>query len=326
MNAALGPVGRWFQARVNNGVDDAMHMAFVDRAGAVRRSWLIPHRLHDGRSALKQVFDYRGIAAVEPPFNPRMVAMPLGRLLAARPWRSIPRAQAPAWRHEPQWRPGKVASVLCRLIDEQDSACLQRWASDRGISLTALMLWAQHRAVMRTLCRSDTGGTWFVPVDMRPAVSEQGNCSAGVYVHLPAGCRAEDVHQRLAAALRAGQHWWLWYQATWIARLGQRFLDWLYPRLARPGLYIGSFSALGHWQVPTSDAFASDESFYICGPGSPAYPVSNGVTLVNDHISLALRVDRGVDPEGELAGQLLQAWAGILEQLCRDVRRQQEVA
>jgi len=323
----LGPIGRWFQARVNNGVDDAIRMAIIDGHGEVKRAWLIPHRLHDGRSALRQIFRFLDIAFAEPPLNPRMQRMPLLRLLAARPWRSIPVAAAPAWRHEPAGRDDDaVAEPVFRVLDRNSRDLLQCWADGHGVSLTAVMLWAQHRAVMKSLCRKDSGGIWFVPVDMRPAVAGEGNGSGGVYIHLRPGCSPADVHAALGAALKAGQHWWLWLQAVWVARLGQRLLDWLYPRLARPGQYVGSFSALGQWQVSPGDALAAGDSFYICGPGSPAYPVSNGFTQVNDHISLVLRVDRGVDPDGVLAPATLAAWAGILEQLCSDARRQQEVA
>ena len=101
----LGPIGRWFQARVNNGVDDAIRMAIIDGHGEVKRAWLIPHRLHDGRSALRQIFRFLDIAFAEPPLNPRMQRMPLLRLLAARPWRSIPVAAAPAWRVPPATSP-----------------------------------------------------------------------------------------------------------------------------------------------------------------------------------------------------------------------------
>ena len=69
---ALDPLGRWFQARVNNGVDDAMALALVAGNGRLRRCWQVAHRLHDGRGALQAMLSQCGVDFVPPPFNPRM--------------------------------------------------------------------------------------------------------------------------------------------------------------------------------------------------------------------------------------------------------------
>ena len=317
--SATDLIGRWFLARRRQGVDDTMYFAVVDASGAVLDWQGYPHASHDGLGALTLMLEQQG-CTFRPPRHGRALAPPsLWSLLKGRPWRHQPAINAPQWLRPPaatgNRRCGAEAIQVFRFSQARTRALEQR-ARELQVSLTALVLAAQHRVISAALCQPGTGGGWFVPVDLRASISlprfTMNHCS-GVFLDLPAAASPAHVHRQVRERLRAGLHWWYWLQARLVARLGQWCVNVLYGRLARPGRYLGSFSMLGHWQVDwRGSGFPADAALACCGPGSPTYPVANGVMVTNGALTLALKADPSLGLSDSQVAALMHDWVGEL--------------
>lgn len=319
MTLSFDPVGRWFEARSHHGVDDRMTFGVVGAAGQVLARRTLSHARFDGIGALHVLLPEWGVGFIAPQDSREQQAPGWREILQARPWVRERTPIRPGWRRGPAVSGAPVQETETLVLGTDETAALKREAKRRGVSLLSLVLWAEHRMVMQHLCADGDGGTWFVPVNLRGPLalpSHNMNHSAGVYLDLPAHVSPERIHASLRQALKRKQHWWNFYQALWAARLGQTFLNWLYPRVARPGHCLGSFSMLGDWHVDWRDSgLPEDAALYCCGPGSPAYPVSNGVMVTNGRLTLTLKFDAFLGQEPGTTRTLLGAWRNNLTDL-----------
>lgn len=325
---SFDPIGRWFAARSHHGVDDRMTFGIIAADGKVRLQRGLSHARCDGIGAMHLLLPQWGARFIAPPDSREQRAPTLGELIAGKPWQRDAQGSKPQWRFGRGGAPSGPDAVQALVLSAEQSAALKAESKRRGVSLLALLLWAEHRMVMQQLCRNTDGGAWFVPVNLRGPLalpSHTMNHSAGVYLDLPALVSPEQIHAQLREALQRKQHWWNFFQALWSARLGQRFLNWLYPRIAKPGSCLGSFSMLGDWHVEWPQGNHPDSaSLYCCGPGSPAYPVANGVMVTNGRISLALRLDPYLGHDTGTTRQLLQVWRDHLLGLLNESGHREE--
>ena len=307
-------IGRWFLARRHHGVDDTMYFAVVDGRGEVIASRGYAHARFDGRGALIGMLKQMGVTFRPPQIGQGRRAPGWWALLRSRPWRQ-PSTPIPDWR-EPvnadRDRTDGFAGLQIYRFRREATMALEQQAAEQGVSLTALILAAEHRAISALLCQTGSRGSWFVPVDLRGSVSlsrDSMNHCSGVFVTLADHGQGSDVHRQLKARLKAGAHWWYWFQARLLARLGQAVVNRAYASLARPGRYLGSYSMLGRWQVDWRGSdFPEDAALVCCGPGSPTYPFANGVILTNGCLTLAMKPDPSLGLSADQSRTLMARW------------------
>ncbi|MDX1805136.1 MAG: hypothetical protein R3292_13785 [Alcanivorax sp.] len=309
-------IGMWYRARARHGVDDTIMVKVLDAQGDTLQSFGLRHRDHDGIGVLFRFFRQHGMAL--PP-------MPVSRESRPPPWwrrltgqvRGLPPVHSPIpWRHFED-RDG-LASMQSLCLSQQQTATLLQRLQRKGVSLSAALLCGLQRAVDDTLLDHPVRGSWLYPVNMRGAVPmacDEMNLSSAFYTSVSAAESPRIVADRLRRQLRANLHWRMWHLARIGRFIGRAGVNWLSDRMANGPRHLGSLSNLGHWQVDmASGGFPDTAVMAICAPGSPAYPVANGVMIVNGRMTLSMKLHQSLGAGAATARSCLQRWQFHLEE------------
>lgn len=309
-------VGRWFVARKVNGVDSTMRIRMVDADGKLQEEIQLPHSEYDGMGALTTTFDERGIGYKGPANSREKRPVPLLKLLWDGAWRR-PVSLQPTWKKLDSNAVASSGDFRSILLTEAETSAVHQEAKRRGITAVGMLLWAEHRMLLDELQTEDSkGGCWLIPVNLRGPLRlprPTQNHASGLFLDIPRETTPEFIHEQMRQAMARGQHWWAWFVGLTMARMGQRFLNWAFPRMVVPGRYMGAFSMLGRWQVDwRGSGFPENTYLTVCGPGSPGFPVSNGVIEVNGRLSLSIRPDNVLQVDSEGYDRMLQVWKSNL--------------
>lgn len=316
--ADTDPVGLWYRARLHDGIDDRMWFGFfaADRAAATPDWVTLSHCHYDGIGALAELFAARGWQVGE---------LPRGRDRNAPSWRQrwfgkrVPVAKAaPRWRALDPERSHDAASqppAAC-LLDEDESAAIERAARAAGVSTTSWLLWTADRAARELIAEADAALPWVFPVNLRGAVSasraSMNQCS-GIAVQLTADTTPHALHAQTSARLAAGEHWRTWdglQIGRWLGAGGVRAL---YCLLRAPaGRHAGSYSNLGDWPPPNVDSRGQPEpaGLIAVAPGSPAYPISAATLRWRGRRAFGCRLHPVIAAPG-LAEAFLARWRAL---------------
>ncbi len=130
-------------------------------------------------------------------------------------------------------------------------------------------------------------GTWTLPVNLRPVLKREdynSNHSSGVLISFHQNKTPMDIHQQIKNALKNKVHWAVW----WIHQIGRIIgfsgMRYLSNKNAKKNFWVGSFSYLGEWDLP------SDEIFVGGPPGSKNFPISVMVMIANSHMTISLKI------------------------------------
>lgn len=304
-------LGMWYRARARYGVDDSIHFAVIEPDDGGRFDFPVRHREHDGIGGLFRLLREWKVPAPPMPHSRQQRPPPLWRWLRRAADEPVP---APRWRDLGGSGDGGVQSVW---LDAEQTAALQQRARLARVSLNTLLLLALNRAVAATLLRTPAAGRWLYPVNMRGAVSrarDDMNLSSGFYLTVAPEDTPCQLDQRVRKALAANRHWLNWYAAQVGRLVGQRGVDWLCGRFLRGALHLGSFTSLGEWHLDLAKAGFSPRALVtLCGPGSPNHPVSNGAMIVNERLTLSLKLDPVLGADAAVTRTCLERWRTGLE-------------
>ena len=280
----------WFRARRKMGFDDGMHYGVIEPSSDCLHAYRMPHELRDGVGACLYLLRTSGVAGWQDlPVRKRSVP----GFFAT--WRKHRRAAAPV---APKWRPGasllqvEELPISYRALTEEQTAALQAVARSRKTSLNVLVLSAVHKMVTQELLESG-GGAWFVPVSLRGSLvlpSDEMNHASGFYLSLSEDADMKAIQHGMIAAMRTGEHWWLWHQARLVAMAGQWLVDLVFRAMHGRSHYLGSFSNMGEWKVDwRGSRFAEDALLWGCSPGSPTHPLGACMVICNNRLVLSFK-------------------------------------
>jgi len=98
------------------------------------------------------------------------------------------------------------------------------------------------------------------------------------------------IQHGMIAAMRTGEHWWLWHQARLVAMAGQWLVDLVFRAMHGRSHYLGSFSNMGEWKVDwRGSRFAEDALLWGCSPGSPTHPLGACMVICNNRLVLSFK-------------------------------------
>lgn len=305
------PVGMWYAARKQHGVDDRMWFGLFEGGHSMPQWHTRTHRYSDGLGGLALLLrENRGHDCG---------ALPTGREQEQPGWREVlkniyplpPALKFP--RVALKWKSLHPALRSCRshvpvslLLSVMQTRAIENCAKAAGVSSTVWLLWTADRALRETLADADSVSDWVFPVNLRGAVKgedEFTNHCSGFGVKLTEQSDAVALKQQIASRFARLEHWRQWALLTLGNLAGQRGINLLFRvSQGRPGAHAGSYSNLGEWNVPGLDGICCS------APGSPAYPVAVSTVLCNGRRSLACRLHPVIGGNNARAIEFLKRW------------------
>lgn len=205
------------------------------------------------------------------------------------------------------------APIVNAYFSKETTIEIKKLARKHKVALNIYLFWALNRAIAEQLLASQQDYYWLYPVNLRgalPNTPETGNCSSGINVLLNNTISAREIQLQVKQQIKAKSHWQLWWQAHLGKIVGQNGVRRIYQYVSERQFYAGSFSFLGSW--PLKDAnnppVNEDDVWVCCGIGTKNYPVSTGILLWHDQLSLGLKLHPYIAENISVTEATMRAW------------------
>ncbi|SHO23159.1 Possible putitive HlyD family secretion protein [Moritella viscosa] len=211
------------------------------------------------------------------------------------------------------------APIVNAYFTESETIEIKKLARKHRVALNIYLFWALNRAVAEQLLASQQDYYWLYPVNLRgalPNTPETGNCSSGINVLLNNTIAARDIQRQVKQQIKAKSHWQLWWQAHIGKIIGENGVRRIYQYVSERQFYAGSFSFLGSWPLKDDNnpPINQDELWVCCGIGTKNYPVSTGILLWREQLSLGLKLHPYVANNIQTTQATMQCWKQYLLQ------------
>ncbi len=211
------------------------------------------------------------------------------------------------------------APIVNAYFSKSETIEIKKLARKHRVALNIYLFWALNRAVAEQLLVSQQDYYWLYPVNLRgalPNIPETGNCSSGINVLLNNTIAARDIQRQVKQQIKAKSHWQLWWQAHIGKIIGENGVRRIYQYVSERQFYAGSFSFLGHWPLKDDNnpPINQDELWVCCGIGTKNYPVSTGILLWHEQLSLGLKLHPYVAKDIKKTQATMQCWKQYLLQ------------
>ncbi len=305
LNQGKDYIAMWFQARKELGIGDTMNVGLLNKSKQTINWFEFAHSEMDGLGGLTSILREHGYPSKDLPKTADKRAP--STFDQIKMLFTTPKPEAPK---QISWKttyPGYVAGkrkddkysndapIANAYLSKQETAEVKRQARKHKVALNVYLFWALNRAVADELLDTQQEYYWLYPVNLRGALGdkpETGNCSAGINVLLNNTISPRDIQLRIKEQIRSKSHWQLWWQAHIGKIIGMKGIRWLYRYVSERQFYAGSFSFLGSWPLKdnSNPPENSEELWVCCGIGTKNYPVSTGILLWHDQLSLGLKL------------------------------------
>ncbi|QFI37962.1 efflux RND transporter periplasmic adaptor subunit [Moritella marina ATCC 15381] len=205
------------------------------------------------------------------------------------------------------------APIVNAHFSQAETLEVKKLARKHRVALNIYLFWALNRAVAAQLLASQQDYYWLYPVNLRgalPHVPETGNCSSGVNVLLNNTIAPRDIQLQVKQQIKAKSHWQLWWQAHIGKIIGEKGVRRIYQYVSERQFYAGSFSFLGNWPLKDDNnpPVNPDELWVCCGIGTKNYPVSTGILLWHEQLSLGLKLHPYIADDIIKTQSVMQCW------------------
>ena len=203
-------------------------------------------------------------------------------------------------------------------FDATDTAALQRWAKQRRMSISAVLLWTLHRAIGVRARQVSHACRWSIPVSLRGELRRgdtTGNHAVPLFIDLNGASSMSDAHVAIRSQLAHDLHWGAWHLMALLGRLDSR----LYQNLIRRD--EARLQASGNWFAIMSNigSMTGDrevEARAVLPLVGRTSPVAGSALTWNGKMSLGLHVHAGLHHHRLHASDLLEAWVRELRRTC----------
>ncbi|WP_017221637.1 efflux RND transporter periplasmic adaptor subunit [Moritella dasanensis] len=205
------------------------------------------------------------------------------------------------------------APIVNRYFSLAETIEIKKLAKKHKVALNIYLFWALNRAVADQLLASQQDYYWLYPVNLRgalPHIAETSNCSSGINVLLNNTIAPRDIQLQVKQQIKAKSHWQLWWQAHIGKIIGESGVRRIYQYVSERQFYAGSFSFLGNWPLKDDNnpPINQDELWVCCGIGTKNYPVSTGILLWHDQLSLGLKLHPYIAKDINTTEAVMQCW------------------
>ena len=205
------------------------------------------------------------------------------------------------------------APIVNAYFTQSETIEIKKLARKHRVALNIYLFWALNRAVSEQLLASQQDYYWLYPINLRgalPNIPETGNCSSGINVLLNNTIAARDIQRQVKQQIKAKSHWQLWWQAHIGKIVGENGVRRIYQYVSERQFYAGSFSFLGSWPLKDDNnpPINQDDMWVCCGIGTKNYPVSTGILLWHEQLSLGLKLHSYVAKDIQTTQATMQCW------------------
>jgi hypothetical protein len=313
-------ISMWFDVRKEQGINDDMSAGLLNTETRKVTWHSFRHRDMDGLGGLAKLLrDYgypsRTLPVSSDKHKPSLIE--LFKLMFRAPKIEVPKSIC--WKNTysnyKQLNPknSNDAPIVSGFFSEPDTDLIKSQAKSHKVALGVYLFWALNKAVADNLLDGEQEYHWFYPVNLRGALDfgdDTRNYSSGINVHLSNNIPPVEIQKRIKTQLKSKSYWVLWWQANIGKLIGLSGVRWLYKVVSQRQFYAGSFSFLGSW--PLKDAgnppMNRDEVWITCGIGTQNYPVSTGIMLWHNQLTLGLKLHPYICNNISLTEQCMSNW------------------
>ena len=327
-------IAMWFQARKACGIGDRMNVGLLNKTTDEINWFEFAHSQMDGLGGLTTILrehDYPchelpTIADKSAPTHWQQIKMLFagGKMNAPKAMRwkttfpdhvATSLSAAAELGDEAGQRPqySNDAPIVNAYFSKADTIAIKKLARKHKVALNIYLFWALNRAVAEQLLASQQDYYWLYPVNLRgalPDIPETGNCSSGINVLLNNTIAPRDIQLQVKQQIKAKSHWQLWWQAHIGKIIGEKGVRLIYQYVSERQFYAGSFSFLGSWPLKDENnpPLNPDELWVCCGIGTKNYPVSTGILLWHEQLSLGLKLHPYIAQNITVTEAVMQCW------------------
>ncbi len=313
-------ISMWFDVRKEQGINDEMSAGLLNTE-TNEVSWhTFRHRDMDGLggfATLLRGFGYpsRGLPTSTEKNIPSLIE--LFRLMFSAPKIDVPKLIK--WKKvNPGYKQlnpenSNDAPIVSAFFSGVDTTLIKFQAKKHKVALGVYLFWALNKAIADNLLEGEQEYYWFYPVNLRGPLDfgdDSRNYSSGINVHLSNDITPKVIQQRIKAQLKSKSYWVLWWQANIGKIIGLGGVRWLYKVVSQRQFYAGSYSFLGSWPLKDMDnpPMNPDEVWVTCGIGTKNYPVSTGMMIWNNQLTLGLKLHPYICSDISLTEQCMNDW------------------
>ena len=313
-------ISMWFDVRKEQGINDDMSAGPMNTVTQSVKWHQFRHRDMDGLGGLAKILRQHGYPSrVLPSSSDRHqpTFFQLIKLMFKMPKVAVPKRikWLKTYPDYQQLNPANTndAPISSGLFSEQDTQEIQAQARKHRVALSIYLFWALNKSIADNLLDGHQEYYWFYPVNLRGAVNfndDTQNCSSGVNVHLSNSIAPKEIQSRIKLQLKAKAHWVLWWQANIGKLIGMKGVRFIYKLISGRQFYAGSFSFLGSWPLRAHDNPPTnlDEAWVACGIGTENYPVSTGILIWNNQLTLGLKLHPYICNDVVITDQCMRDW------------------
>ncbi|KXO09193.1 Membrane fusion protein of RND family multidrug efflux pump [Moritella sp. JT01] len=316
-------IAMWFQARKAFGIGDRMNVGLLKKTTDEINWFEFSHSEMDGLGGLTTILrehDYpcENLPKTADKFAPshwQQIKMLFAGGKSKAPkmirWKTTYPDYAATNLADTQY--SNDAPIVNAYFTQSETIEIKKRARKHRVALNIYLFWALNRAISEQLLASQQDYYWLYPINLRgalPNIPETGNCSSGIHVLLNNTIAARDIQRQVKQQIKAKSHWQLWWQAHIGKIVGENGVRRIYQYVSERQFYAGSFSFLGSWPLKgdNNPPVNQDDMWVCCGIGTKNYPVSTGILLWHEQLSLGLKLHPYVADDIQTTQATMQCW------------------
>lgn len=316
-------IAMWFQARKELGIGDRMNVGLLSKADEQINWFEFAHSQMDGLGGLTSILREHGYPCADLPKAADKAAPSTWeqiKMLFAGTKSPVPKTIL--WKTTyPDYAASRLATqqysndapIINGYFSQEQTKLIKKRARQHKVALNIYLFWALNRAVAEQLLDSQQQYYWLYPVNLRGALGdkeETGNCSSGINVLLNNTISAREIQLQVKQQIKLKTHWQLWWQAHIGKVIGMGGVRKLYQFVSERQFYAGSFSFLGNWPLADeNNPPANDDDIWVCcGIGTKNYPVSTGILLWHNQLSLGLKLHPYIAKDSVITTSTMESW------------------
>jgi len=311
-------VAMWFEARKKFGISDAMNVARLDLENHTEEWQTFSHSKMDGLGGMALLMRSAGYPSQRLPKSSEKSKPNFLSFLSLLFKQPKPIAEKKIrWKNNYAVDRSTDGKIAYDFLTEEETQTVKKLAKASRTTFNHYILWALNRTVAMHLLDGKQNYYWLYPVNLRGPLdfnTDIFNYSSSINLCVDNEISPKHLQERVKQQLKAKAYWVNWYLANIGRLIGRIGVQWIYQYISKRQFYAGSFSFIGHWPLPDdkNPPKNKNEMWVTCGIGTKNYPVSTGILMWYDRLSLGIKLHPSICNDDALTQQCLKDWKHLL--------------